>query len=209
MSAWAVNPGTGATTSFAPEQRDETFASLPPEFYAKDLAYEIHTDKSPVKWVPCMTCRRACLVTTFYVPAWMKGCRACKGEGNVEKGTVAVPQAGRTDPAKAINLRDCLINKGLDEFLCPIDPGHGTMELKSVAHNDNYGPYEMIGYDKGKPVYEMSTGETVMHQCNTCLCVVSASTTHMNRYRRKNEVRNGGAKTSTWGVLLGVREDDE
>lgn len=204
MAAWKVNPNTGATSGFPRDMAEANFGLLPAANYDLELPFEIHTDKNPVKFVPCLTCRRACLVTTFYVPAWMKACRTCSGDSDATKGSVAVPQAGRTDPAKAVNLADCLINDEFAEVFCPF--GHGMMELKSVNHNPRYGPRELIGYDRGEPVHEQKTGESVLHQCNECLAVVSMSTVHVSKYRRKNEARQGMVESPPiWEDLLGVR----
>ncbi len=203
-----TNPENGSTSSFPPDQVDSYFAQLSAEWYDLHKPYEIHTDKKPVKFVPCLDCRRAMVVTTFYVPAWAH-CRACSGK--IDKGgvaTIAVPQAGKTDPEKAINLADCLVNEEFAEAACP--KCGDDMELKSIHHNPNYGPRIQVGVDKksGDPVYEMQLGEVVMHQCNHCRTTLSFSTTAQMVYRRQNEiVRTAGARPAT-EYILGPREEE-
>lgn len=170
------------------------------------LELEVHTDKRNVKVVPCTMCTRPMVVSTFYVPGWAK-CRVCSPDRKAsgERGTVVIPQVGRTDPATAVDLAACLINRAEFEImLCPF--GHGEMELKSVNHNDQHGPSKIIGYEKGQPIYKLlAVGETVMHQCNECLCVVTMSTTAHTSFRRQNEVRPG-KNANVWDDLHGSRE---
>lgn len=205
-----INPTNGATDKFHPDLAESNHRLLPAEFYDLALPFSIETDKSPVKFVPCGVCRRAMMVTTFYVPAWAgSGCRGCK---NTEAGsgyaTVQVPQAGRTDPVKAVNLVDCLLNEEFAEANCPKcgDP----MELKTVHHNPNYGPRVLVGYDKqnSDPIYDMLTGEVAMHQCNHCRTTVSFSTTAQMIYRRQNEPKTTAGSRPVAEYMLGEREED-
>jgi hypothetical protein len=204
-----VNPENGATDKFHPDLAEENFKLLPAEFYDIALPFSIETDKKPVKFVPCGICRRAMMVTTFYVPAWANsGCRGCKGaDAGGGMASVQVPQAGRTDPEKAVNLVDCLLNEEFAEASCPKcgDP----MELKSVHHNPNYGPRVLIGYDKknGDPIYDMLTGEVVMHQCNHCRTTISFSTTAQMIYRRQNEPKSTAGSRPVTEWTLGPREE--
>lgn len=174
------------------------------------LEPEVQTDKDAVKIVGCRECKRPLVTTTFFAPA--KGiCRVCKGEApGSGVATVGVPKPGETDPAKAVNLADALINKHFAVALCPLhpdDPDH-VMELKSINHNDNYGPAVFLGMEKGKPLYHREMGETVMHQCLKCKTVVTYSTTAQHQFRRVNEVRPGKS-ANVWGEQLGIRDEDE
>lgn len=175
-----------------------------------DLSLEecVLTDKAMSKRVPCKACRRACVIHAFAPNAVL--CSTCKsgnsGAGS-SPGTVASPEPGVTDPAKAVNLVDCLLNPTFAHAHCPHDPEH-AMELKSVSHAPNYGPRKLLKYDaKGVPVYHQETGETVMHQCAECGTVVTYSTQHTHQYRRQNEPRVNDHKSGTsWESLLGTRE---
>lgn len=152
----------------------------------EDLEHEVQTDKTSVKLVPCRECRRALVVTTFFAPA-KAICRSCKGEtaGEGRQATVGQPVAGQTDPAKAVNLADCLVNKHFAHATCPVRPDEHEMELKSVNHSPQYGP----GYFVGKMWRQTDVGETVIHQCKDCLAVVTYSTTFRTKMRRQNEVK--------------------
>jgi hypothetical protein len=146
--------------------------------------------------------------STFYVPAWAK-CNSCGGtDGPREKATVGVPQVGKTDPALAVDLATCLVNRVEFEVVnCPF--GHGEMELKSVSHNDNYGPFHYERDKKGAAVrVQDAVGETTMHQCNTCRTTISMSTTAQHFFRRQNEPKTGKS-VNGWASENGVREDDE
>lgn len=205
-----INPINGATDKFLPDNAEIVFKQLSAEWYDLSLPFSIETDKTPVKFVPCGICRRAMMVTTFYVPAWANsGCRGCKGtEESAGFASVQVPQAGRTLPEKAVNLADCLINEQFgNQLSCPVCGDE--MELKSVGHNPNYGPRVKIGEDKktGRPIYEQLQGETVMHQCNSCFCAVSFSTAHVTRYRRQNEPKMTAGARPTSEYILGQREE--
>lgn len=203
-----INPANGATDRFAPEEAADVFKFLPAEHYNIELAYETHTDKRPVKFVPCLDCRRAMMVTTFYVPAWAH-CSRCTGSEENQLGSVAVPQRGRTNPELAKNLVDVLINEQFAEAACP--RCSELMELKSITHNPNYGPRELMGYDKsGRPIYKQLTGEIAMHQCNHCFMTITFSTVHVMKYRRQNEPKAGRIAPLSED-LLGPREepDDE
>lgn len=155
-----------------------------------DATPEIQTDKQAIKIVPCRECRRPLGVTTFFAPA-KAICRTCSGEAAAEGSNVATigqPIPGQTDPAKAVNLADCLINKHFAAALCPVhpdDPDH-VMELKSVSHSEHYGP----GFMNAKNVWvQQAPGEVALHQCTHCLATVSYSTTVRTPYRRQNEAR--------------------
>lgn len=202
-----INPNNGATDKFAPEEAASIFEMLTrwPEHYDANLPYEVHTDKRPVKFVPCLDCKRAMMVTTFYVPAWAH-CSRCSGDDTKQLASIAVPQRGRTNPELAKNLADVLINEQFAEVDCPMcaEP----MELKSVSHNSNYGPRELMGYDKqnGRPIYKQLTGEIAMHQCNRCFASITFSTVHVMKYRRQNEPKVGRSAPLSED-LLGPRED--
>lgn len=200
-----INPQNGASDKFLPSEASLFFDQLPSDHYDKDLDLEIHTDKTPVKFVPCTICQRAMVVTTFYVPAWAK-CHDCGGQKPADhRGTVAVAQSGRTPPELAKRLADCLINSQFAEAFCPLNPGH-DMELKMVQHNQVHGPKFFVGYVDGKPVYDNVPGETVIHQCLECRAVVTYSTIYESQLRRQNEKRDtNGSAPATW--ILGVRED--
>lgn len=167
---------------------------------------EYATDKDQVKIVPCRNeaCRRPMVVTTFFSPEKAE-CRACKGEAEpgATMATVGVPVPGQTDPGKAVRLADCLINKQLAEAVCPIcvEP----MELKSVNHNDEYGPGRWVQSSKGAIWEQLAKGETVMHQCNGCKLVVTMSTTATHLFRRQNEPGNG-KNANAWAGVNGVRD---
>lgn len=173
-----------------------------------ELEVEVQTDKRLIKVMPCQFCKRPLVVTTFYVAAWAK-CSPCRGEesGTRGKGTVEVVQAGRTDPSLAVDLRKTLINAEFATAICPVHPADEdhVMELKSVNHNDNYGP----GFFNAKGAWtQTAPGETVMHQCSKCKAVVTYSTTAMFNFRRMNEPGNG-KNVNTWAKILGTREEVE
>jgi hypothetical protein len=165
------------------------------------------TDKQTAKLVPCTGCGRPLGVNQFYAPAIAK-CTGCGGQTETAgKGEAAIVQPGRTDPAKAANLADALLNKQFATAACPLCAE--DMELKSVTHNQNYGPTRLVGYTKDGPRYDVSTGETAMLQCNGCKCVVSMSTTAPFVYRRQNEARDSAGDAPVWTSLLGAREKGE
>lgn len=198
----------GAVGPFA-DVRDghDAVKVAPAEFY--DLSLELETAQSgkpPYKLVPCTGCRRPMVVNTFYVLAWAK-CHAsgCSGESR-GPATVAVAQAGRTEPSDAVNLDECVINDCFVEAHCPF--GHGPMELKSVNHNPTHGPTAWKMMDGRRTLVQIEKGETVMHQCNTCKCVISLSTTAQSVFRRVNEVRPG-KHVNGWGATLGIRGEED
>lgn len=187
---------------FAKGERSTFVDSI--DFESRSFPIEWQTDKDTVKICLCTGCgEKAIGVNTFYAPAWAK-CRACKGEAEASGvGQAQVVQPGKTDPAKAANLADVLLNKQFAEAPpCPLctEP----TELKSVAHNPMYGPSRIIGYEKGQPVYQNDVGETVMYQCNECKTSVSYSTVHQSVYRRQNEPKNTIGEPSD-RYLLGAR----
>lgn len=168
-----------------------------------DLEHEVQTDKEQVKVVPCRECERALVVTTFFAPA-KAICRVCKGEtvGESKQATVGQPVAGSTDPAKAVNLADCLVNKHFAKALCPVhsdDESH-EMELMAVNHSPHYGP----GFFVGKLWRQIDVGETAIHQCRECLAVVTYSTTFRTRMRRQNEVKIKDNGPREGSYLFGV-----
>lgn len=174
---------------------------------SKDVEYA--TDKDQVKIVPCRNaaCQRPIVVTTFFTPEKAE-CRVCQGEAEpgASVATVAVPIPGQTDPAKAISLPDALINKQFAEVICPVcvEP----MELKSVNHNDQYGPGHWTPSSKGPVWVQDAKGETTMHQCAKCLLVVTISNTARHAFKRQNEPKqkdNRGA--NAWIDVNGVREE--
>lgn len=178
-----------------------------PEF--NDDEPEFQTDKDAVKVVPCTGCHRPLVVNSFYTPA-RAICSACGGTRQSAKtGTSNVVQAGRTEPSKASNLNDCLINPSFSHAICPINSEH-VMELKLVNHNPNYGPTRLVGYDKsGNAKRNNSTGELVMHQCLTCNTVVTYATTSVMQYRRQNEPRTvAGDRPPAWDATLQIRSDE-
>lgn len=179
-------------------------------FYDLGQEPDIQTDKAMVKLCPCTSCKRPVVVNVFYAAAIAK-CSACKGEiesaGGAGRGSAAIVQVGRTDPALARNLVDCLINDEFAEANC-LKCGE-PMELKSVSHNEHYGPSQLIGYDKqGRAEYkQVAQGETVMHQCNHCKLVMTISTTAQQVYRRQNEPRTKDTRESNvWVDVNGIRE---
>lgn len=161
---------------------------------------EWQTDKALVKICACTGCGAPVGVNTFYAPAIAK-CSECGHQArNAGTGQSAIVQAGRTDPEKAVNLADCLLNKGFAFAMCPMSPDH-VMELKSVSHSPTYGPSRRT--DSG---WLNDTGETVMHQCGTCKTTVAYSTTAQMVYRRLNAPRTASGDPSAWEKLLGPAE---
>jgi hypothetical protein len=172
-----------------------------------DLDVEVQTDKERVKVIGCRECQRPLVVTTFFAPAKAL-CKVCRGESpDSGVATVGQPVPGQTDPSKAVDLTKCLVNHEFARAICPVhpeDPEH-VMELKTVNHNDHYGP----GFFDAKGGWrQTATGETVMHQCLKCLATVSYSTTAVVQFRRMNEPGKPDIKHNNgWARLLGVRED--
>lgn len=203
----------GSTTAFDPadiEAQVQLIATtdIGKDAYDWDLEREVQTSKSPVKLVPCRECRRPLVVSTFYVPANAR-CTLCKGESGAGRATVGTPQPGRTDPAQAVDLTKTLINPHFAMAICPVhpdDPEH-EMELKSVTHNDNYGPSEHMG--KGE-YRQIAPGETAMHQCTKCKAVVTYTTTAQTQFRRINEPKLvTGVGANQWSAWLGAREESQ
>lgn len=171
---------------------------------------EFQTDKANVKIVVCVECGAPLAVNVFYAPAIAK----CSEHGGGEKrqhrdkgsapGSQGIVQAGKTDPEKAVNLADCLINKQFAEAVCPLCAE--VMELKNVSHNPAYGPRHLVGEKNGQLIYDQKTGETVLLQCNSCKTTTSYSTVHTIVYRRQNEPKPNTGRKSGWGELLGERE---
>lgn len=187
---------------------------------APQLEPEYQTDKDAVKIVPCRECHRPLVTTTFFAPA--KGiCRECQGETaqtNGGRATVGQPTPGQTDPAKAVNLADALVNKTFAQTRCPVHPDDDehVMELVSVAHSEHYGPSRFMGWDKGKPVYQQTgVGETATLQCQhgDCKATVVFSTTAQQRYRRQNEPKLAPDLGRRPGIVLetlnGIRREED
>jgi hypothetical protein len=185
--------------------------TLDPEVFDRDLEPEVQTGKQATKVVPCRECKRALVVTTFFAPA-KAICRTCRGENDTGVASVGQPIAGQTDPVKAVNLADCLLNPHFAEALCPVhpdDPDH-EMELKAVSHNEHYGPSQLTGYtSRGVPQYrQLEKGETVMHQCKVCRAVVTYSTTAQTQFRRMNEpTEQRGRGSESWIDTLEARSE--
>lgn len=183
----------------------DSFGEKPGEAqYDPDHPIEKQTDKPEGKLVPCTGCQRALFVNAFYAPAQAK-CTACKGQSaTAGRGEAAIVQPGKTDPTKAANLADSLLNKAFAQATCPLC--QEEMELKHVTHNPHYGPSHLLGYDgKGMPRYDNTTGETVLLQCNSCKTTTSYSTTAQAVYRRQNEPKPGTSRP-IMGDMLGERE---
>lgn len=171
-----------------------TTVALDPEVFDTDLETHVLTDKENTKTIPCVVCRRPCVVTTFLAPAKCR-CRDHKNSGSVGTGEVGVPIPGSTDPAKATNLADCLVNKTFERAVCPVhpdDPEH-EMELKSITHAPHHGPM--------RDGVVIEPGEVATHQCLKCNTVVTYSTQHLHQYRRQNEPREA-AKNFDDGTVL-------
>lgn len=208
--------GTGQIGSFpTTHEADDALAmarSVAPEHYdfSLDIEYHESASKPPLKLIPCTACKRPMVVNTFYVLAWAK-CHGsgCGGEKR-EAGSVAVAQAGRTEPKTAVNLHECLINPTFAVARCPVHPdddGH-IMELKSVNHSDVYGPGRWVQAKGGGFHWEqIAKGETVMLQCGhrDCNATVSYSTTAQHKFKRVNE-SGTGKDVNGWASLLGVRD---
>lgn len=182
--------------------------------YDSDRPIEVQSDKPTLKLVPCTGCQRALAVNVFYAPAIAR-CSECGGGATRASGTGGaagqseIVQAGRTDPVKAARLADCLINPAFAKAICPVHPDdeEHVMELKSVNHNERYGPSELIGAKDGRPQYrQIAPGETAMHQCLKCKAIVTYSTTAQAQFRRCNEPRSGKSSQG-WLAQLGAREE--
>jgi hypothetical protein len=197
-----------ANSATAKDASSKPASVLDANGFNPDLEQEVQTDKAQTKVVPCKTCGRPLVVSTFYAEAKAR-CSSCRGDASA-KGVATVTKATIDTPQeKAVDLRDILINPQFGEAFCPLDPGH-TMELKSVTHNPNYGPTKIVAMDKGKPVYNVQTGEVVTHQCAECNTVVSFGTTHPIQLRRANEPKVAASKQPPallW--LLGPRLIEE
>jgi hypothetical protein len=167
------------------------------------LAPEYATDKDQVKLVPCRECKRPMIVTTFFM-ADKAQCRECEGTSDGSFASVAAPTPGETDPSKAVNLANCLLNPQFAEVICPVcvEP----MELKSVNHNDHFGPGKWVHSSKGSVWDQSAKGETVMHQCPGCMLVVTISNTARNHFKRINEPRPG-KNSNVWAEITGVRDE--
>lgn len=179
------------------------------------MEVEVQTDKEMVKIVGCRDCGRPLVVTTFFAPA-KAICRICKGESNGEGrtlATVGVPIPGQTDPAKAVNLADCLVNQHFAMALCPVHPDDEShvMELKMVAHSPHYGPGEWTTGKNGRREYrQIAVGETVMHQCLKCNATVGYSTKQVVQFQRMNEVKVQPDLGMPHNAMpLGVRDEIE
>lgn len=206
--------GTGQIGSFpttvAADEALEMARSVAVEHYNFSLDVEFHEscNKPPLKLVPCTVCKRPMVVNTFYVLAWAKCLGSGCGGETRERGSVAVAQAGRTDPATAVNLAECLINEQFAQAICPVHPDDDAhvMELKSVSHSDSYGPGTWVPSKGGGYHWEqIAKGETVMLQCKKCWATVSYSTTAQHEFKRLNEPKPG-KHVNGWGAQLGTRD---
>ena len=194
--------------------RDELEARLRgpmPEGIDASKEHEVHTDRDTVKLVGCRECQRPMVVTVFFAPA-KAICNSCSprdAEGRSrQNGQVGVPQPGRTDPAKATSLADCLVNPAFARALCPVHPDDEshTMELKQVSHSEHYGPGH---WDAKGRWYQTAPGETALHQCTACNATVSYSTTQVVQFRRQNEPREKPDQGAPHrNSMLGVRGPD-
>jgi hypothetical protein len=212
-------PGTGQIGSFhTTVETDDAIAmamQVAPEHYNFDLDVEFHdsAQKPPLKLIPCTICKRPMVVNTFYVLAWAKCLGSgCGGEAR-EAGSVAVAQAGRTDPKTAVNLSECLINPSFDaqHHRCPVHPDDETheMKLKSVSHNDYYGPGRWAQAKDGTYYWDQTAkGETVMLQCGKCWATASFSTTAQHEFKPVNAPRPG-KHVNGWADQLGVEDESE
>lgn len=196
--------------SFNRKELDKQIADLTnTEIWNTDLEVEIQTDKEVVKLVPCRECKRPLVVTTFFAPA-KAVCSACKGDTDGTVASVGQPVPGQTEPAKAVDLTKVLVNQHFAQALCPVHPDdeEHVMELKSVTHNNNYGPSEFIGYSNGRPQYrQIAIGESVLHQCLKCKATVSYSTMLQSQLKRVNEKRERDDRPKALEMLLGAREE--
>ncbi len=174
-----------------------TTAALDPEVFDTTLETHVLTDKENTKTIPCVVCRRPCVVTTFLAPAKCR-CKDHRNSDSVGTAQVGVPIPGHTDPAKATNLADCLVNAAFAKAVCPVrpdDPEH-EMELKSISHASHHGPM--------RDGVVVEPGEVATHQCLKCHAVTSYSTQHIHQYRRQNEPRES-AKDFSDGTVLDWR----
>lgn len=207
--------GTGQIGSFPTTAEYEDALAMArdvaAEHYDFSLDVEFHesADKPPLKLIPCTVCKRPMVVNTFYVLAWAK----CHGSGcggeRKETASVAVAQAGRTDPRTAVNLVECLINPTFAIARCPVHPDDEdhVMELKSVSHSDQYGPGYWAQLKGGGYEWKLvAKGETVMLQCRKCWATTSHSTTAQHEFKRVNELREG-RHVNGWADQLGAREE--
>lgn len=157
---------------------------------AEDKGVEVLTDKDNIKVVACQGCQRGLVVNVFYAAAKAR-CSECREAG----AQTGAPVPGKTDPATAKRLEDCLINSQFALTPCPVDSEH-EMELKCVSHSPHYGPRPRV------------PGETVTLQCLECRATVSISTTAQHQFRRQNEPDGSGSKhVNGWADALGVREE--
>lgn len=178
-----------ATARFDRSRLEEVLKEALPEGFDASKEHEVHTERDEMKLVPCRECGRPLAVTVFFAPA-KAVCKVCspRSEGRREgPARVGVPQAGRTDPAKAENLLDCLVNEGFKHALCPAHPSDEdhVMELKQVSHSEHYGP----GLWRGKAWQQTAPGESVTWQCTRCNATVNYSTMQVVQFRRQNEPR--------------------
>lgn len=200
-------------TKFETAKVEEVLGDLTREGgFNRELPHEVQTDKPIAKLVPCTGCQRPLVVNQFYAPAQAK-CSTCRpDQSSSSVGSVAVPQPGRTDPAKAKRLADALVNPQFAKALCPLHPDDDEheMEIKSITHSDHYGPRTLVGYDgAGRPQYRQdAVGESVRLQCRKCNTTVDYSTQHQVQYRAQNEPRETTSDpTATMRILAGVREE--
>lgn len=179
------------------------------ELTAANPGVECQTEAENAKLMECRECESPLIVGPFYsaANALCAECRAATPAGATGAAMVGNPVPGKTEPRLAKDLESCLIHKQWGgEQLCVVDPAHGAMELKSVSHNPSYGPSQIVGHKNGSPVYRNDTGESTMHQCNTCRSTLSMSTTAQQTFRRVNEVSDHKRTGGFYRSALGVRD---
>lgn len=182
--------------AFERTQLDKQVAAVADnDLFDTSLDVEIQTDKDRVKLVPCRECKRPLAVTTFFAPA-KAICHVCKGQTAGDRtASVGVPIPGQTDPAKAVNLADCLLNQGFKVTpICPLDSEH-EMELKMVTHSPHHGPSPH------------TPAETAFYQCKSCLTGVTMTTMYRQPLKRQNEIRVQEQNPAHMEDLLGVRDE--
>lgn len=185
-------------------------AALDDERFDTSLTPHILTDKPMTKVLPCMECRRPCVVTTFLQPQKCL-CRDHKGESSGPRaiGSQHAVIAGRTPAEYAVNLPDALINKEFMSALCPFGPEH-IVRLKDIGHSPNYGPRQLLGYKDGIPQYKQEIGEVATLQCADCNTVIQFSTQHPRQLRPVNAPKQSArTEEPLLDSMLGHEDDEE
>ena len=201
--------GISITRDGAIKTGDEVATEVQFEFN-DELETEVLTDTEPTKEVPCIECKRRCVVTRFATANKVR-CHTCRGVRKAERREKVMVEKAQTITADTLknleNLADGILNPSLKIVpLCPFDPEH-SVQLKYVCHNPNYGPRHYEGIDKkGIAQYRQETGEVVTYQCHECNTVISYSTANPLQMKAQNEakkVHHHGP--STLEAILGVR----